>query len=297
MPNIDLQCHTTASDGNLSPTELVKLALKKKLKGIAITDHDSVNGIGEALRAAKGKDIKIVSGVEISCDDKGFVDTHILGLFINHKHKAITSLLKKAKKYREQQKKEIIKKFQKLGFKITYNEVKSIAKGEIGRPHIAKIILKNNPDKVSSFDEIFDKYLAVGKKAYAKRRNKISIKDAIKAIHAAKGLAFISHPGVYDNFDVGKFIDYFLTSGGDGIETYYSYETSRYHSGKDVNNKIVSRFRKIVKERNILETGGSDFHGRPDQVLGKLKVPYSVLVNLKKRLNSKSVVGDKFWTD
>lgn len=280
--NIDLQTHTTASDGKLMPAELVNLAVNRKLSAIAITDHDSVNGIDEALKAAKGKNIEIIPGVEISCDDEGYVDTHILGLFIDHKNKMLASLLKKAQAYRVQQKKEIIKKFQKLGFNITFDEVKSIAKGEIGRPHIAKVILKNNPDKVNSFGEVFDKYLSVGKKAYVERRDKISVKEAIKSIHAAKGLAFISHPGVYDNFDIDKFIDYFLKNGGDGIETYYSYETSRYHTGKRANAKIISKFRKIVKEKNILETGGSDFHGMADQVLGRLKVPYSVLERLKK---------------
>ena len=281
MKNVDLQCHTTASDGKLTPTELVRLAVKNRLSAIAMTDHDSVNGVDEAIKAAKDK-IEIIPGVEITCDDSGYVDTHILGLFIDHRHKAMKSLLKKSQKYREQQKKGTIKKFQKLGFKITYSEVRKLAKGEIGRPHIAKIILKNNPDKVSSFDDVFDKYLAVGKLAYVERRNKISVKDAIKAVHAAKGLVFISHPGVYDNFDIDKFIDYFLKSGGDGIETYYSYETSRYHTGKQANKRIISKFRKIVKEKNILETGGSDFHGRPNQVLGKLKVPYGILERLRK---------------
>lgn len=283
--NIDLQCHTTASDGKLTPIELVKLAIKKKLSAIAVTDHDSVNGIDEALKAAKGK-IEIIPGVEISCDDPGYVDTHILGLFINHKHKAINSLLKKAQKYREQQKKDIINKFQKLGFKITYKEVRALAQGEIGRPHIAKVILKNNLDKVSSFDEIFNKYLAVGKIAYVERRNKISIKEAIKSIHAAKGLVFISHPGVYDNFNVDKFIDYFLKNGGDGIETYYEYEESRFHTGKKAQNDIINKFRKIVRKKGILETGGSDFHGREGQILGKLKVPYEVLERLKEYLKN-----------
>ena len=296
MKNIDLQTHTTASDGKLTPTELVKLAIKKKLGAIAITDHDSVNGIDEALKAAKGK-IEIIPGVEISCDDPGFIDTHILGLFINHKSKVLNNLLKKAQKYREQQKKGIIKKFQKLGFKITYKEVRDLAQGEIGRPHIAKIILKNNPDKVSSFDEVFDKYLAVGKLVYVERRNKISIKEAIKSIHAAGGLAFISHPGVYNNFKIDKFIDYFLKNGGDGIETYYAYETSRYHTGRKTGNAIIKKFRKIAKERNILETGGSDFHGREEQELGKLKVPYSVLVDLKKHLNSKRITLNTIFND
>src|SRR3989338_5070306 len=281
MKNVDLQCHTTASDGKLTPTELVRLAVKNRLSAIAITDHDSVNGIDEAIKAAKDK-IEIIPAVEITCDDSGYVDTHILGLFIDHRHKAMKSLLKKSQKYREQQKKGTIKKFQKLGFKITYSEVRKLAKGEIGRPHIAKIILKNNPDKVSSFDEVFDRYLAVGKLAYVERINKVSVREAIKAIHAAGGLVFISHPGVYDNFNIDEFIDYFLKNGGDGIETYYEYETSRYHTGKKTRNAIIKKFRKIVKRKKILETGGSDFHGRQGQVLGKLKVPYSVLERLKR---------------
>ena len=280
--NIDLQCHTTASDGNLTPKELVRLAIKKKLSAIAITDHDTIDGIDEAMKAANGKAIEIVPGVEISCDDKGFVDTHILGLFINHKNKTLNSLLKKAQKYREQQKKSMIKRFQKLGFKISYKEVRNLAKGEIGRPHIAKVILKNNPEKVKSIEEVFDKYLAVGKMAYVERENKISIKDAIKAVHAANGLVFISHPGVYNNFDINGFIDYFLKNTGDGIETYYSYETSRYHTGKKSDANVIKKFKNIVKEKNMLEAGGSDFHGRNDQELGRLKVPYSVLEALKK---------------
>lgn len=283
-PNIDLQCHTTASDGQLAPAELIHLAVKKKLKAIAITDHDTINGVNEALKAARGKDIEIVPGVEISCDDRGFIDTHILGLFIDYKNKSLNSLLKKSQKYREQQKKEIINKFKKLGFKISYKEVKSLVKGEMGRPHIAQTILKNNPGKVNSIDDVFDRYLAVGKKAYAERRRKISVKEAIKAIHAAKGLAFIAHPGVYNNFDIEEFIKYFMDNGGNGIETYYDYNGKRHHTGFLQSNKINKKFRKIAKKCHMLGTGGSDFHGKPGQLLGRLKVPYSVLENLKKRL-------------
>jgi len=277
-----LQCHTTASDGLLAPKELVELALKKKLKAIAITDHDSVNGIDEAVKAAKGKGIEIVAGVEISCDDPGFVDTHILGLFINHKDKKLNSLLKKAQSYRERQKKDIIKKFQKLGFKISYKEVRALANGEIGRPHIAKIILMNNSDKVGSVEEVYEKYLSVGKIAYAERKNKISIRHAIAAIHSAKGLAFISHPGVYNNFYIDNFIKYFIKNNGDGIETYYNYESSRYHTSFKQSNEINKTFKTVAEKLGLLESGGSDFHGRQGQILGKLNIPYSVLLNLKK---------------
>ena len=280
--NIDLHCHTTASDGKLAPKELISLALEKRLKAIAITDHDTVNGIDEALKAAKGKDIEIISGVEISCDDSGFIDTHILGLFINHKSKAITNILKKSKRYRKMQKISIIKKFQKLGFRIKYKEVKALAKGEIGRPHIASVILKNNPEKVSSADEIFDKYLGVGKKAYVKSRHKISVKEAIKTVHSANGFVFIAHPGVYTNFNINDFIDYFIKNDGDGLETIHDYKKARPNAIRAKRNRLIRKFRGIAKKHKLLESGGSDFHGNEGEILGNFKIPYSILKNLKK---------------
>ena len=274
---IDLQCHTTASDGKLEPEELVELAAKKGLDAIAITDHDSVDGIKRAVAAGKRHDVEIVKGVEITCDDRGFVDTHILGLFIDENNQALNVLLRKAKKYRENQKKSIVNKLQKLGLNINFNRVRELAKGEIGRPHIAKALMEANSGKFSSIDEIFDRYLGVGKPAYVERKNKIGLKEAIEAIHKSHGLAFISHPGVYTNFDAGRFIDYFLQSGGDGIETYYDYGKSRHKTDMKKSARIVSRYKKLAKKLGILQTGGSDFHGR----LGKFKVPYKVLENLK----------------
>ena len=284
---IDLQCHTTASDGRLTPTQLVNLALKSELESIAITDHDTIDGIDEALKASQKKSVEIVSGVEITCDDLGFVDTHILGLFIDHKNPDLNRLLKKAKKYRETQKKDIVKKFQDFGFKIRYKDVRKLAKGEIGRPHIASIVLKNNPDKVKSIEDIFDKYLATGNKAYVKRKKGISVKEAISAIHSAKGLAFAAHPGVYNHFDTNKFIKYFLKKGGDGIETIYNYSNSRKNITKKKSNEMIKKYRALAKKLKILETGGSDFHGKKFQTLGNLKVPVSILKNLKKAISER----------
>ena len=284
MRYVDLQCHTTASDGKLTPSELVNLAVEKWLSAIAITDHDTINGISEALSAASGKNIEVIPGVEISCDDEGFVDTHILGLFIDYKNKNLDDLLGKAKLCREEQKISIIKKFKNMGFKISYEEVRSIAKGEIGRPHIANVILKNNSDRVNSIGEIFDRYLAVGKKAYVERKHKIGVREAVNAIHSANGMVFAAHPGVYSNFNPEKFIDFFIENGGDGIETYYAYECSRQKITVNERNALIKKFREIAKRFNLLETGGSDFHGKDGQILGQLKVPYSVLEKLRKSL-------------
>ena len=284
---IDLQCHTTASDGRNSPQELIDIAVKKKLSAISITDHDTINGLYEALKYAKNKNIEIIPGVEITCDDRGFMDTHILGLFIDYKNNSLISLLNKSKKFRDIQKKDTIIKLRDLGFSITYKEVRAMANGEIGRPHIAKVLLKNNPDKVESIEDIFSRYLATGEKAYVKRKKGISVKEAIAAIHSAKGLAFVAHPGVYNHFDADKFVRYFLKNGGDGIETIYDYSSSRKSILKKESREMIKKYRNLAKKLKILETGGSDFHGKKFQVLGKLKVPVSILSNLKAAISER----------
>ena len=154
----------------------------------------------------------------------------------------------------------------------------------MGRPHIAKTLLEKYPDKFSDTDEIFDVYLGTGKIGYVERREKISVKEAVHAIHSAGGLAFAAHPGVYKNFDPVSFIEFFVNNKGDGVETYYSYESSRHKITEKMSDSIIKKYRSIAMKMRLLETGGSDFHGKDEQKLGRLKVPYSVLENLKKSI-------------
>jgi len=275
MSKIDLHTHTTASDGLLRPRELVKLAIKEKLRIIAITDHDSISGVDEAIKATKG--ITVIPGVELSCDEPPFIDFHMLGLGIDYENRKLISLLKKSKKGRIQQKKDMIKKLQKLGFKINFKQVSSIAKGEIGRPHIAKILLKNNPNKVSSIQEVFDKYLGNGKRAFIKRRLKVSMKEAIKTIHLSGGLAFLAHPGVYPDAYAKKLIDIFIKKGGDGLETYYPYNKNMKKIANKENNRKKSLFKKIAKQKKLLQCGGTDFHGDGKVKLGQEKIHYNLI--------------------
>lgn len=121
--------------------------------------------------------------------------------------------------------------------------------------------------------------MAVGKKAYVKRKGKISIKEAIRVIHSANGLAFIAHPLAYKNFSLEKFIKYFIKNNGDGIETYYDYEYWKITANI---NTEVKKLKKIIKRYKLLETGGSDFHARQGQILGKLKVPYFIINKMKR---------------
>src|SRR3989338_5511378 len=163
---IDLQSHTTASDGELSPEELVELAIKKKLSAIAITDHDSLGSLKKATKYSKGKNIEIIPGVELSCDDPlfSYEKIDVLGLFVDPDNKKLIELIRHINEQREENKKQIIKKY---------------------------------PGKFSSVRDVFDKLIGRGKKAFIKTESRVSIPNAIKIIKQARGLAILAHPGIY----------------------------------------------------------------------------------------------------
>lgn len=281
MKKIDLHTHTNASDGNLTPKELIKEAEKKELIAIAITDHDTVDGLDEALSAKSS--VEVVPGVEISCDapKNGFIDFHILGLFVDHKNKAIIDLLEKSKKARIEQKKLIIKRLNELGYDITFNEAMNFAKGEIGRPHIAMALMKNYPDKFKEIKDVFDKVLGNKKPGFVPRKTIITGKETIDAIHKAGGKAILAHPGVYSDEHAKQLIDFFVKEGGDGIETDYSYHMNIIGITKEMEKQKIEFFKKIAKEQNLLESGGSDYHGTSKRVpLGELKISEDILKSL-----------------
>jgi len=283
MP-IDLHIHTSCSDGSFSPKKVVDEAKKKGLKAIAITDHDTIDGIDEALSAGKGLDVEVVPGVEITCDEENFEDVHVIGLFIDHKNEKLNELLAKAKESRLNQKKAIIRKLNELGFNISLKDISKVAKGEISRSHIAAVLLEKYPDKFESKQQIFDGYLDVNKKAYVQREVKISLKSAIDGITEAGGIAVLAHPGVYNYLDIEKLIKRFKALGGQAIETEYTYDKNRPYKGISKNKlkEIIDKFKKTAKELDLLETGGSDYHGdKKDIELGELEINEDMLIKLK----------------
>lgn len=285
---IDMQSHTVASDGELTPEELVDLAVKNGLSAIAITDHDSLGSIEAAIKYSNGKNIEIVPGIELSCDDPILDNDKIdvLGLFIDQKNKKMINIIKKINEKREENKKKTIAKLKGLGYEIEYEDVRKTAKGAFGRPHIAKYLLKKYPEKFCSVADVFDKLIGTSKKGFIKTYDRVSIKDAVKAIHEAGGISILAHPGIYSKGDSAKIIDYFIENGGDGIETYYPYHLICPHLDIDEegNRKLVDFYRKLAKSKSILESGGNDHHGNYRPTLGALEIPYSVLENLKNRI-------------
>lgn len=281
---IDLHMHSDASDGNLSASELVDLAIKNAIEAIAITDHDSVGGVAPAIEHAADKNIEVVPGIEINCNasEVGFKEVEVVGLFIDYRHMAMAKFVKEAKEERLEQKKKIVKKLQELGFDIEFEELKPLAKGSLGRPHIAQLLIQKAPGKFSSIKDVFDKYLGVGKPAYVEREKQYTLGQAISLVKKCGGLAFLAHPGAYGK-DPAKLIDFFQAQGGQGIETFYPYHLlcPRLKIGEKENLGLIKSFREIAKKRKLLESGGSDFHGGDRETINSVKIPYEVLAKLK----------------
>lgn len=259
MNLIDLHMHSTHSDGKLTPQELVDWAIKKNISTIAITDHDIISGYEVAKEYANDKDIEIISGIEIGADDEELelYDVHIVGLFVNSKNKELKNLITKYLKAREIQKKEIIKKLNKLNYEISFEELQIEANGpNYGRPHIARILLKKYPEKFANMQEIFDELLANPHTVYIKQK-KESIQRVIEIIHNAGGIAILAHPGFYKKKD--KIIKKFIESKGDGIEVNYAYENNM---DKEKAKQIILEIKSIAKDNNLIVSGGTDFHDK-----------------------------------
>jgi predicted metal-dependent phosphoesterase TrpH len=273
---IDLHTHSTASDGSMSPAELVKHAKSVGLAAVALTDHDTVDGIGEALEEGKRIGIEVIPGIEISVKYKP--EMHILGLFPNgENYEKIRHELTAIKQGRDIRNRKIIKRLNELDINITEEEVRNVAMGDItGRPHIARVLVAKG--YVGSIDEAFDKYLSRDGLAYF-QRFEMEPADGIKAIRNAGGLPVIAHPiFLRKGYDE---MDYLLKElkgyGLDGIEAYYS-ENSKEDTGN---------FLRLAIKHELVVTGGSDFHGSFKSGIelgsgrGGLKVPYELLEKLK----------------
>lgn len=271
MGNIDMHVHTRASDGIFSPSEIVYWAKKLGLKGIAITDHDTVEGIEEAIEVSKKyNDFFVIPGIEFSTIYND-AEIHVLGYFIDFKNEEIIKMTNEIKNHRIQRAKLIVEKLIKIGYKITFTEVLDIAKeGAIGRPHIAKVLLKKG--YVSSIQEAFEKLLIKGKDAYVERF-KLTVDEAINVIENANGIPVLAHPRLIDS---KISIEDILKKGIKGIEVYHS-RHSYLHS---------QIYLKLAQKYNLFITGGSDYHdeminGRP--TIGSVSVPHHKIISMKNK--------------
>jgi hypothetical protein len=283
---IDLHTHTTASDGTSTFEELVTEAERVNLKAIAITDHDNILS-AKKIPGAKSS-VELIPGIEITVfdDEFGYKDIHVLGLFIDVKNKKLNAKLAQLAREREKQKIATVEKLRELGYDITFEDVKSEAKGVIGRPHIAKALLRKHADEFDSISMIFVKLLARGEKAYVNREAGFSLRETITLIRESSGISILAHPDIC-GYDPKKLLSDFKSCGGNGVEVYYDYITNRpdVKITESENKRITGRYRALAGEFGLLESGGSDFHGEnKGQVLGRFGAPDGILPKLKSAL-------------
>ena len=265
--NVDLHLHTTASDGKLSPEEIVALALSKKLSIIAITDHDTVDGIAPALAAAQNSSLIVIPGVEINTDAADD-ELHILGYFIDYTCHELTSRLQDLCNSRHTRALRMVEKLNSLGIEMDWQQVLEVAQGSsIGRPHIAQVLLQRG--YISSIREAFVKYIGRNCPAYVERE-KITPVEAVKLIVCAAGLPVLAHPGTVSNLT--RLIPELKSAGMVGIEACYN----GYSVG------TVTRLVTLAREYGLIYTGGSDYHGLDtgETPLGGAKVPSEAVSNL-----------------
>jgi len=275
---IDLHVHSYFSDGTKSPAELVELASKTGVSAIALTDHDTMDGVAEAKAVSRKYDVEVIPGVEISVVHEDLV-LHILGYYVDPLQKDLAHALDTLQQARDRRNKKIIKKLQDLGIDTSVEELMEISgRGQTGRPHIAKILM--NHGVVRSFPQAFDQYLAKRKKAYV-GRFAYSAKEAISFISQAGGLAVLAHPIQIDKTlcTLNSLLPVLRSYGLQGIETYYPSQKK----------KMQKRIRKFAESNDLFLTGGSDYHGdiRPGTRLAgghNVYVPPALLDIMKQKL-------------
>ena len=253
---IDLHCHSTASDGELTPTELLRLAEQNGVSAVALTDHDTTDGLEDFL--ATDSTIERIPGVELSCCLAGSNAIHIVGLYVDRANLALQEALAQIRRWRDDRNIAILEKLRELGMPVSFEEVLEIASKEpdasgnvvIGRPHIAKALCRHGYCK--DVRDAFDKFLRNDRPAYVNRR-KLEAREGIRLLHDAGAVVIWAHPFVTMSRrnKVTHAIKELMFEGLDGLETIYpDYKPADTPYGQ-----------ALAKNRMLLESGGTDYHG------------------------------------
>ncbi len=262
---VDLHVHTTASDGQCTPEEVVAMARTLGLRAIAITDHESTQGVGPAERAARGTGLAVVPGVEISTES-ALGEVHILGYFVEPESHDLEARLREIREARVLRARRMVERLAALGMPLNWERVRQLAAGEsVGRPHIARALLEQG--YVASTEQAFALYIGTGGPAYVSRL-KVTPAEAIALIRSARGVPVLAHP-----LQVTELVPALARAGLKGLEASYT-----GYSAEEV------RFLEDTARRHgLIATGGSDFHG-PDVGCGELgaaTAPYDVVEQLR----------------
>jgi predicted metal-dependent phosphoesterase TrpH len=271
----DLHVHTNHSDGLYTPEQVVKIAIEKGIKVLAIADHDTTTAYDEALKYVAEEELTLIPAVELSTAQNG-TELHILGYLMDHKNPAFARKTKEFRQERLVRGEKIVEKLNELGIELSMDTVRRVAgKSTLGRPHIADALVEQ--EYVRTFNEAFARYLGYHAPAYVPKFH-ITPEQGIQIIHEAGGVAVLAHPGTLARDDL---IPGLASVGLDGIEAIYP-----LHS-----HHVVKKYMTMAADLGLIFTGGSDCHGRPDSrmAIGSVTVPkqcYDDLLAVKEKRSS-----------
>lgn len=269
----DLHMHSRASDGLLAPADLIRQAASRGLSIVALTDHDTTTGLQEAADAGERLGVRFIPGVELSTDvERG--QLHVLGYGIDRRDPTLLATLESLRASRQERAQAIIEKLRELGVEIAPERVRPSQPGEaIGRPHIARAMIEGG--SVRSIQEAFDRYIGDGGPAYVPSW-RLTPEDAVRLVAAAGGIPVLAHPFSFPDFR--ERLPELIAAGLEGLEVYYG-----AHDAEQ-----VSELEELAEKRDLLATGGSDFHGASEadriRALGGVNVPERALERFLRRL-------------
>ena len=274
MPGIDLHLHTTASDGAFAPAALVGMAAEAGLDCIAITDHDSTDGVAAAQETGQALGVRVIAGIEFNTMWHG-QSVHILGYFVDRQHPELQEVIARQRDGRLYRAQRMVEKLAALKMPLSWEDILERADGgAVGRPHIAKAMMEQG--YVRDSNEAFAKYLGHGKPAYVEQP-KLTPGEAVTLLHGAGAAAGLAHPynveGA-DQVDLDTLVPELADAGLDAIETYYT------GYGTEQRAEILN----MAARFDLIPTGGSDFHGGgilSQAELGAIRVPPESLARLE----------------
>ena len=277
--HIDLHTHSLKSDGSMTPAEVVREAKKAGLAAIALSDHDTVDGLPEAIAEGEKIGVEVIPAIEFSVQSK--TETHILGYFIDYNNPHLKQIIKEVVDLRIERNHVTTQRLNELGFDITLEEVRALAPNNfVGRAHFARVLMDKG--YTQSVKEGFEKYMSVGKYAYCEKQ-RLTARDAVELIAECGGISFLAHPHLtkLPDDELKEFLAELKSYGLCGIEGYYT----------DYTPEMQAKYHALAEEMGLMISGGTDFHAamKPHisigTGLGNMKIPYSVLENMKKRIS------------
>jgi predicted metal-dependent phosphoesterase TrpH len=245
---IDLHTHSTASDGLYAPSELVRLAREAGLRVLGLVDHDTTDGLEEASQAGERFGVTVVPGIEINTELPNWQgDAHILGYYLQYGDPAFQANIRRLREARVRRGERMVERLRELGLNVTWERVRELGQGAVGRPHVARALIEGG--YASSVSDAFDKYLSPGRPGYIPRY-KVSPEDAVRLIKSVRGVPVLAHPAYIPNL-AEELLPALLHVGLQGLECYYG----------QYDEATVARLLELASGFGLLPTGGSDYHG------------------------------------